>query len=233
MNKKNEHSRKSPSRQRRELQRAQYRSQIISAAESLFLERGYERTNLKQVADKAGFVRATIYNYFVNGKDDLYLAVAANAFQSLCEYVEEGLNQSSPGDELLSMTTSYLNLARKQPARADIIDDVRLRQALAIIVEKESKNIRLTDDEAHFRNYQMKTLELLVSGVTLAVTRLKISGLSSPKIQEIAVAMSAIIPGWIKELVRRERFTHQTPDVSESQLKLIIGFFEKGIRSMN
>ncbi len=51
------------------------RMEILDAAASLFAEKGYERTPVKEIAERAGISPGTIYIYF-DGKRDLLLAIA-------------------------------------------------------------------------------------------------------------------------------------------------------------
>lgn len=52
----------------------QTRGAIIEAAFSLFLERGYHGTSMRQIADQAGIALGGIYNHFA-GKEDIFAAV--------------------------------------------------------------------------------------------------------------------------------------------------------------
>jgi AcrR family transcriptional regulator len=47
-----------------------YRQAILTAAGALFLEQGYERFSLRKVAERIGYSPTTIYPYF-RDKDDL------------------------------------------------------------------------------------------------------------------------------------------------------------------
>jgi AcrR family transcriptional regulator len=49
--------------------------EILDAAASLFAEKGYERTPVKEIAERAGIAPGTIYLYF-EGKRDLLLSIA-------------------------------------------------------------------------------------------------------------------------------------------------------------
>ncbi|MBP3749081.1 MAG: TetR family transcriptional regulator [Ruminobacter sp.] len=45
---------------------------IMDVAKQLFCEKGYEKTNLSDIADVVGVTRGAIYWYFQN-KDDLFI----------------------------------------------------------------------------------------------------------------------------------------------------------------
>lgn len=58
------------------------RSEIIDAAEALFLERGIAATTATDIAQRAGVSRATLYRYF-EGRDELAFAVAERMIRKL------------------------------------------------------------------------------------------------------------------------------------------------------
>jgi AcrR family transcriptional regulator len=67
---------------RRPRPRDEKRAELIAAARTLFLERGYERTSIGKVAEAAGVAPNTIYWYFED-KDALLLAAADEFLQSV------------------------------------------------------------------------------------------------------------------------------------------------------
>ncbi|MDJ0756894.1 MAG: helix-turn-helix domain-containing protein [Ardenticatenaceae bacterium] len=52
------------------------REHILTAAIDVIAERGFQKTTVKQIAQRAGVADGTIYNYFKN-KDDILLAIIA------------------------------------------------------------------------------------------------------------------------------------------------------------
>jgi AcrR family transcriptional regulator len=58
----------------RDRQKAERREKIMSAAVRLFSERGFERTAMEEIAERAGLSVATVYNYF-RSKADICLAI--------------------------------------------------------------------------------------------------------------------------------------------------------------
>ena len=68
------------SRRRREDEKQELRQAILQAAGQLFVEQGYERFSLRQVAELIGYSATTIYLYFKD-KDDLLFAVVDEGFE--------------------------------------------------------------------------------------------------------------------------------------------------------
>jgi len=62
--------------ERRPRDREATRQALLDSARSLFAQRGYDRTTLRQVAEQAGVDAALVARYF-GGKEGLYLAVFA------------------------------------------------------------------------------------------------------------------------------------------------------------
>ncbi|WP_324677383.1 TetR/AcrR family transcriptional regulator [Hymenobacter sp. GOD-10R] len=53
---------------------AELRQQMLHAAKAIFLEAGFERASMDQIAEHAGTTKRTLYAHFTN-KDNLFLAV--------------------------------------------------------------------------------------------------------------------------------------------------------------
>jgi AcrR family transcriptional regulator len=54
--------------------KAQTRTELIAAARSVFMQRGFHGASLDEIADAAGYTKGAVYSNFA-GKDDLYLAL--------------------------------------------------------------------------------------------------------------------------------------------------------------
>src|ERR1700722_9080587 len=63
-----------PATGRRELQKHARERRILSAARRLFDRKGYAKTSMEDVADRAGLAVGTLYNYF-HSKDHLLLGI--------------------------------------------------------------------------------------------------------------------------------------------------------------
>jgi AcrR family transcriptional regulator len=54
--------------------KTQTREELVAAARSVFLRRGFHGATLEEIADEAGYTKGAVYSNFA-GKDDLYLAL--------------------------------------------------------------------------------------------------------------------------------------------------------------
>ena len=62
--------------------RARTRAQLIDAAAAVIGEKGWDRTSLDEVADRAGMTRGAIYGNFAN-REELFLAVVQSRWQPI------------------------------------------------------------------------------------------------------------------------------------------------------
>ncbi|MDW3212563.1 MAG: TetR/AcrR family transcriptional regulator [Ilumatobacteraceae bacterium] len=88
------------------LPRAERRAQLIGAAASAFLERGYDGTSVESVAAQAGVTRLIVYRNF-DGKEALYRAVLNS--------VTERLRVEFDDDRTTEIAARLLRVAREQP----------------------------------------------------------------------------------------------------------------------
>ncbi len=88
------------------LPRAERRAQLIGAAASAFLQRGYSDTSVESVAAQAGVTRLIVYRIF-DGKEALYRAV----LRSVTERLHEAFEQ----ERTTEIAATLLRVAREQP----------------------------------------------------------------------------------------------------------------------
>ena len=69
--------------------RARTRAKLIEAAAEVVREKGYERTTLEDVAQRAGMTRGAIHGNF-KSKDELFLAIAATRWQPIIPEFKPG-----------------------------------------------------------------------------------------------------------------------------------------------
>lgn len=73
---------------RRDRERLVREEEIISAAEKIFCQKGFEDSSMDEIAKEAEFTKKTLYQYFEN-KEDLYFAVVLKGFKRLFSYLSE------------------------------------------------------------------------------------------------------------------------------------------------
>jgi len=82
-------------KQRRELHKANLRSELIAAAHKLVQDEGYGALTIRKLAKRAGMAPMSVYSYFSDKQEILY-ALAEDAFEALAQRIE----RNRPDDPL-------------------------------------------------------------------------------------------------------------------------------------
>lgn len=90
-----------PAHGRREAQKHERERRILSAARRLFDRKGYAKTSMEDVAERAGLAVGTLYNYF-RSKDDLLLAIMRREADRLLR-IGERILADPPADPILAI----------------------------------------------------------------------------------------------------------------------------------
>jgi AcrR family transcriptional regulator len=69
---------------RRDRQKAQTLTDILRSAEELFLEWGYEKTSMRQIAEHAGLTKGALYHHFTS-KEELFEKMCGTHYDALLE----------------------------------------------------------------------------------------------------------------------------------------------------
>ena len=69
-----------------------HRENIVSAASTLFMERGIAATSMDDIAKAAGYSKATLYVYFEN-KEEIVGILVLNSMKKLYDYISSALIQ--------------------------------------------------------------------------------------------------------------------------------------------
>lgn len=169
---------------RDELQ-AQTRELIVSAAERVFLARGYHATTIAQIADEAGRTHGSIYGNFA-GKEELCLQVLRRHFQHVLEGLSTAVLTAAGETAKMSATQqqweklleepAWIRLAadftiatRSDPAleqsNRDTIDGFTAGIRILILAQANTLGVQAVDHEL----LERAGAALLATGVGLAV----------------------------------------------------------------
>ena len=103
-----------PSLTRRDRRRLVTRAEILAAARELLLEVGPEELSLRQVARRADFSPAALYNYF-SSRDEIVASLFAEAFEHLDIYLRRVPSSLSPDKRVVELGLAYMDFARDNP----------------------------------------------------------------------------------------------------------------------
>ncbi|MFT5883778.1 MAG: AcrR family transcriptional regulator [Arcticibacterium sp.] len=99
---------------RKERERAELRSKILEAAKKLFLEEGFEKTSIRNIAELIEYSPGTIYLYFKD-KNELLFELHVEAFQALILALSNILLAENAVDRLEHMGNNYIKFAFENP----------------------------------------------------------------------------------------------------------------------
>ncbi|MFA6130580.1 MAG: TetR/AcrR family transcriptional regulator [Candidatus Omnitrophota bacterium] len=106
---------RTPSRIRRDHEKAETRRRILEAARELFTKEGYAQTSMRRIADQIGYTATAIYHHFQD-KDSLLNELCAVDFRALGEALRQ-MDQTIPDPitRLRLMGQNYVRFALEHP----------------------------------------------------------------------------------------------------------------------
>ena len=88
---------------------------ILSAARDLFVAEGYQSVSIRKIAERIEYSPAAIYSYYP-GKDDIFLALAAEGFHLLDEKVQSAMETDSPLENVRGCWWAFYEFSQEHPA---------------------------------------------------------------------------------------------------------------------
>lgn len=95
---------------RKQREKEEMRALILDAARKIFLEKGYEHTSIRNIAEKIEYSPGTIYLYFKE-KDEIFHALHEEGFRRLLEKMQPLEHVADPFERLKAMGLVYLEFA--------------------------------------------------------------------------------------------------------------------------
>ena len=103
------------SKQRRQKHKEDLRLAILDAATELFLEHGYEKFSLRQVAEVVGYSPTTIYHHFQD-KDELLFQVSLEGFRTFGQMLQTAYDSKKhPLERLRATGDAYIEFGLSYP----------------------------------------------------------------------------------------------------------------------
>jgi AcrR family transcriptional regulator len=103
-----------PRLSRRDRRHHETREEILGVARELLLEVGPEALSLRQVARRADFSPAALYNYFVS-RDELVTSLFSESFAKLNSYLERVPTNLPLRTRVVELGMAYLDFGRDNP----------------------------------------------------------------------------------------------------------------------
>ena len=105
---------------RKEREKEELRERILVAAKSLFLEKGVEKTSIRNIADQIEYSPGIIYHYFKD-KNEIFHALHQGGFIQLMEKMKVLTSVQNPMERLKAMGSIYVNFAMENPDMYDLM----------------------------------------------------------------------------------------------------------------
>lgn len=124
--------------ERKEREKAEMRRRIVDVAIKMFVEDGYEKVSIRNIADKIEYSPATIYLYYKD-KDQLLYDVQTEAFATLATEFLQKVNSRDPFKRLEQLAHAYLEFSRNHPELYDLMFIIKAPMN-AVMDEEKWKN---------------------------------------------------------------------------------------------
>jgi len=109
---------------RKERQKEELKAKILQTAKALFMERGYEETSIRNIAERIEYSPTTIYLYFKD-KDDIFYALHREGFVLLNQYFRALGHVEDPFERLKAIAKAYVTFALENGEFYDLMFIIR------------------------------------------------------------------------------------------------------------
>ena len=106
--------------ERKEREKEEMRKLIIDTATGLFIEQGFDKTSMRNIAEVIEYSPATIYLYFKD-KSELFNAIHVQGFQMFFEYLSKVMPIEDPMDRMDMLGQQYIRFALENPGYYDLM----------------------------------------------------------------------------------------------------------------
>src|ERR1700761_3598526 len=130
-------------------QGADTRERILDVAQELFTRDGYDKTSLRDIAERLGVTKAALYYYFER-KEDILLELHLRLHQFGTEALDE-LEQIPDGPERVAAWPRLLNHLMKGMMENRELVLLHRRNPAAIVAMHENERNRLENEELERR----------------------------------------------------------------------------------
>jgi AcrR family transcriptional regulator len=106
--------------ERKEREKEEMRIRIMNAARRLFLDQGFEKTSIRNIADAIEYSPGTIYLYYKD-KNELFFALHQESFIGLINSFQVIVDIKDPFEQLVAMGKQYMKYGFENPELYDLM----------------------------------------------------------------------------------------------------------------
>ena len=110
--------------ERKERDRVEMKRRIIDVAMKMFVEEGYEKTSIRNIAEKIEYSPTTLYLYYKD-KDELLYDVQKECFEKLDAEFEKKATAKDPYERLKQICHTYVHYGIDHPELYDLMFIIR------------------------------------------------------------------------------------------------------------
>jgi AcrR family transcriptional regulator len=98
---------------------------LLRVAAELFRQQGYAATTTRQLSDRLGIQKASLYHH-IRGKEDLLFQISMESLRRISEVVRDAADTATPVDRLRAMIIAHvLSVLRDQDLHTTMLVDLR------------------------------------------------------------------------------------------------------------
>lgn len=166
------------------------RQRILTAAESLFAEKGFDATSISDISEAAGAGRALIYYYYKN-KRDLYFSVLRDGAERIYDAANDALEAKGPAilrlrrfmEQFRRLHVERPNLARiamRSQTEGVRPTDLDSREHFELILGMLQKVVEEGIEQGEFRVVDPKKAVHMMMGMVHSLVILQMHGEADP-----------------------------------------------------
>jgi len=106
--------------ERKEREKEEMKKLIIETATGLFIDQGFDKTSMRNIAEAIEYSPATIYLYFKD-KSELFNAIHVQGFQMFFDYLSKVMVIEDPMERMDMLGRQYISFAVENPGYYDLM----------------------------------------------------------------------------------------------------------------
>lgn len=211
--------------ERKEKERLVRKNTIISAAEKVFEQKGFEGSTMDDIAKEAEFTKKTIYSYFTS-KEGLYYEIMLKGFKilnALCDKRLSECEETLELEKIKKIGQTFIEFSRTYPGYFKAISDY------------ENKDFEFQEDE---NNQLVKECYIAGEHSFELLNRCAVSGINKGEISDkfdavtICLMLWGCMSGIIGLINKKEKYissyyNKNVEELIESGFELILSAIEK------
>lgn len=159
---------------RKEREKEEMKRRILDSAKNLFLEVGFEKTSIRNIAEAIEYSPATIYLYFKD-KNELLFTLHQEALIEFTKTFARASTSKDPFERLVKLGREYLTFALENPELYELmfllnapmdsleIQNLAWEEGLSVFKALEAL-VQICKDDGYFKNLTIQEASMMIWG---------------------------------------------------------------------